>query len=84
MPEQFKTAEISCQEVWHELVNYMEADLTEEMRARIDQHLTGCDHCTAIYDGSRNVVQLVGKKDAIELPHGLSARLYRRLREHLR
>jgi hypothetical protein len=38
-----------------------------------------CDHCTAVYDGMRNVVRLLGDEKAIELPEGLSERLYKRI-----
>lgn len=72
--------EIGCTEVRRLLVDYMEADLTPEMRARIDRHLRGCRHCTAIYDGARNVVRLVGDEKAIALPMGFSQRLYERLK----
>ena len=58
----------------------MEGDLTPEVRSRIDQHLRDCRHCTAIYDGARNMVRLVGDEKAIELPVGFSQRLYERLR----
>ncbi len=71
--------EISCQQVWKELVNYTEGDLTAEMRDRITRHLRGCRHCTAIYDGTRNIVQLLGDKKSIELPKGFSERLFDRL-----
>jgi predicted anti-sigma-YlaC factor YlaD len=71
-------AQIACRDVRRELVNYMEDDLTPELRATINRHLQGCAHCTAIYDGARNVVRLIGSKDALELPPGLSRRLYER------
>jgi anti-sigma factor (TIGR02949 family) len=74
-----KIIEIDCYEVRRELVNYMEEDMKPELRLRIDAHLQSCQHCTAIYDGVRNVVQLLGSDQAIELPVGLSQRLYKRL-----
>ena len=74
-----KIVEIDCYEVRRELVNYMEGDLTPELRARVDHHLQDCKHCTAVYDGVRNVVRLLGSKDTIELPEGFSQRLYKRL-----
>ena len=77
MPTQF--VEIDCQTVWKELTNYIDRDLTPEMRDRITQHLRVCSHCTAIYDGARNVVLLLGDEKAIELPQGFSQRLYQRL-----
>ena len=77
IPTEF--VEIDCRHVWKELTNYMEGDLTPEMRDRITQHLKGCKHCTAIYDGTRNVVRLLGDEKSIELPRGFSQRLFDRL-----
>ena len=69
---------MDCRQVRRELVDYMEGDLTRELRARIERHLANCRHCTAIYDGVRNVVQLIGDERTIELPPGYSQRLYKR------
>jgi len=71
--------EIDCHEVRRELVNYMEEDITPELRARIDAHLRGCHRCAAVYNGVRNVVELLGNEQIIDLPKGLSQRLYKRL-----
>jgi anti-sigma factor RsiW len=76
--------DIPCQEVWRELTNYMEGDMTAEMRQRIAEHLSACAHCRAIYDGSKNVVQLLGDGKTFELPAGFSRRLYDRLQAELR
>jgi len=79
VPRKTKIVEIDCYQVRRELVDYMEGDLTPELRIRIDHHLQNCSHCTAVYDGVRNVVRLLGNENAIELPQGFSQRLYRRL-----
>ena len=79
MDQQEHLLEITCQEVWRELTNYMEGDVTAEMREVIAQHLSACAHCRAVYDGSRNVVQLLGNGKTFELPTGFSRRLYDRL-----
>jgi len=76
--------DITCQEVWRELTNYMEDDVTAEMRERIAEHLSACAHCRAVYDGSKNVVQLLGNGKTFELPSGFSRRLYDRLQAGLR
>jgi len=74
-----RVLEIDCYAVRRELSNYLEGDLTPELRVQIEDHLGTCSHCTAVYDGMRNVVQLLGDEKAIELPKGFSQRLYRRL-----
>jgi anti-sigma factor (TIGR02949 family) len=71
--------EISCEEVWREISNYLEGEISEELRARMEEHFKGCKHCTAVMDGTRNVVHLVGDATAFELPAGFSNRLYQKL-----
>jgi anti-sigma factor (TIGR02949 family) len=75
--------EISCEEVWREISNYLEGEISAEMRARMEEHFKGCKHCTAVLDGTRNVVQLVGDATVFEVPAGFSNRLYRRLNRRL-
>ncbi|MBI3474779.1 MAG: zf-HC2 domain-containing protein [Acidobacteria bacterium] len=76
---QSQPIEVDCYLVRRELVNWMEGDLTPELRADIALHLKNCEHCTAVYDGARNVVRLLSDKNAIDLPPGFSQRLYVRL-----
>jgi len=75
--------EISCEEVWREISNYLEGEISGELRARMEEHFRGCKHCTAVLDGTRNVVQLVGDATAFELPAGFSNRLYQKLNRRL-
>ena len=75
--------EISCEEVWREISNYLEDETSAELRARMQEHFKGCKHCTAILDGTRNVVRLVGAAGAFELPADLSDRLYQKLNRKL-
>ena len=74
-----RVVEIECRQVWKELTNYMDGDLMPEMRDRITHHLRECRHCTAIYDGTRNVVHLLSDERSIDLPKGFSERLFDRL-----
>ena len=71
--------EISCLEVWREISNYVDGEVDAELRARLEAHFKVCAHCTAILDGMRNVVKLVGDGVEYELPDGFSQRLYRKL-----
>ncbi len=74
-----RVVEIDCYAVRTELSDYLEDDLTPQLRFQIEDHLENCGHCTAVYDGIRNVVRLLGDEKAIKLPKGFSQRLYRRL-----
>ena len=75
--------EISCKEVIRQISNYIDGEIDATQRQLITDHLKNCDHCTAIYDGSRNVIQLVCDERTFELPQGFSQRLYQRLAERL-
>lgn len=71
--------EISCREVWRELSNYVDQTLDPALRARMEEHFRECAHCTAILDGTRNVIRLVGDGRIFDLPPGFSDRLKKRL-----
>jgi anti-sigma factor RsiW len=67
--------EISCIEVWREVSNFVDGEVDAELRARMEAHFKGCGHCTAILDGMKNVVKLVGDGVEYEMPAGFSSRL---------
>lgn len=73
--------EISCVEVWREISNYVDGDIDPVLRERIAEHLKTCEHCSAVVDGTRDVIRLVGDSKTFELPRGFSERLQRRLKE---
>jgi len=70
---------IRCEEVWREISNYVEGDVGSALRAAMEEHLRGCKHCTAVLDGTRNVIQLYGDERMMEVPLGFSRRLQRRV-----
>jgi anti-sigma factor (TIGR02949 family) len=71
--------EISCVEVWREISNYLDQEISTELRERMEAHFQACGHCTAVLDGTRNVVQLIGDGRAFPVPEGFSDRLYKRI-----
>jgi len=76
-----RVMEISCLEVWKEISNYIDNDVAPELHARMEAHFKGCAHCTAILDGTRNVVKLVGDGVEYQMPEGFSKRLYAKMRD---
>ena len=58
---------ISCDEVWREISNYLEEEVSAGLRTRMDQHFEGCKRCTAVLVGTRNVVRLVGDASVFDL-----------------
>lgn len=78
MPRKGERISITCWEVRRELANYTEGDVTPELRARIETHLSRCAGCHAIYDSVARIVRIIGETDIIDLPTGFSKRLYTR------
>jgi len=71
--------DISCLEVIRELSNYIDKDVTPNLREQILAHLSGCSRCTAVYDGLRNTITLSGDGRAFDLPEGFSQHLRAKL-----
>ncbi len=78
-----KLIEIDCEEVWRQISNYLENDLDPGLRAIMEAHFKDCAHCSAILDGTRNLVKLVADGKAFELPEPVSQRFYLKLNQHL-
>jgi Putative zinc-finger len=73
------TIEISCVEVWREVSNYLGGEISAELRDRMQAHFEVCKHCTAVLDGMRNVVGLVGDGKLFQTPEGFNERLYKKI-----
>jgi hypothetical protein len=70
---------VNCEHVWREISNYLDDEVDSGLRAAMEAHFKECKHCTAILDGTRNVIQLYGDERMFEVPFGYSQRLHRRL-----
>lgn len=70
---------ISCVEVWREISNYLDCEISAEHHDRMRAHFEVCEHCSAVLDGTRNVVQLVGDGRIFPIPEGFSGRLYKKI-----
>ena len=75
--------EISCVEVWREISNYIDGEISPELRERLEAHFRVCAHCKAVLDGSQNVVSLIGDGRVFAAPEGFSDRLYGKIRKLL-
>jgi predicted anti-sigma-YlaC factor YlaD len=74
---------LNCKEVRRQISNYLDNDISPEMRKALDAHLANCRHCTAILDGTHNVLVLIADDRVFPLPAGFSTRLNQRLRREL-
>ena len=75
---------LECKQVWEHISEYLDQQLTPEVRAEIEKHLENCEACSAILDSTRNVLILTADNRTYELPVGYSKRLHDRLEMVLR
>ena len=77
------TIEIECAEVWRQISSYLDDEVDPRLRATMAAHFRCCARCSAVLDGTRNVVKLVGDERAFEISSGVSERFYQKLKDHL-
>jgi anti-sigma factor RsiW len=53
-------AGITCREVVEIMNDYLEGELSDPERARVEHHLQGCVGCTTILDEFRETIRLTG------------------------
>ena len=75
--------EISCVELWREISNYVDEATDPELRSRMEAHFKVCKHCSAILDGTKNVVKLIADGAEFEVPSNLGKRIYGKLDRQL-
>ena len=78
-----KPIEIDCEEVWRQISNYLDDEVGAELRTIMEAHFRDCPHCSAILDGTRNVVKLIGHGKAVDVPTNVSQRFYTKLNDYL-
>ena len=75
--------EMECAEVWRQISNYLDDEVDIALRTTMAAHFKDCAHCSAVLDGTRNVIKLVGDERAFEIYSGASERFYLKLKDHL-
>ena len=75
---------VSCEQVWREISNYLEGDVDAGLRTAIDEHFRTCKKCLSVLEGTRNVIQLYSDERMIDVPSGFGQRLERRLAQTAR
>ena len=45
---------VNCEYVWQEVSNYLEGEVTPELRIAIETHVRGCLRCTAVVTSTRS------------------------------
>jgi len=74
---------LDCKHIWRELSNYLDGEISPDLRRDIEAHVTQCRHCAALLDSTHNLIVLIADERRLELPVGFSGRLRKRLEKEL-
>ena len=81
--ERSDALKLDCKHIWRELSNYLDGEISAELRVEVEAHVAQCRHCAALLDSAHNVVVLIADERRIGLPIGFNARLRERLEKEL-
>jgi len=74
---------ITCEEVWRDISDYIDDELPPKQRAALDEHFAECRHCTAVLEGTCNIIRLYRDERILAPPQGFGNRLERRINQQL-
>ncbi len=67
--------DLRCQEVVEIVTDYLEGAMSEDDRARFEEHLTICDGCTSYLEQMRETIRLTGMLTEEQIPEEQRAAL---------
>lgn len=67
---------MTCTEFLALLDDLIDDEVTAEMRADLQEHLHGCEHCEVTLSTTRKTIQIYRSHEIYEMPVGLRERLH--------
>jgi hypothetical protein len=75
---------ITCEEFFAEFADYLENQVSSEVRQELDLHLSQCRACHVLYDSSRKTIKIVSESNSFELPQKVFDPIIDRVMSRLR
>jgi hypothetical protein len=72
---------VTCTEFLAMLDDLIDDSVTTEMRADLQEHLRGCEHCEVTLNTTRKTIQIYRSHEVYEMPVGLRERLHKAIME---
>ncbi len=66
---------MTCSEFLAQLDDLIDDKVTVPMRAELEEHLQGCEHCVVTLNTTRKTIEIYRKHEIYELPNELRVRL---------
>jgi len=75
---------ITCDEFFAEFADYLENQVSPEVRQELELHLSQCRACHVLYDSSRKTIKIVSESKSFELPQNVFDPIIDRVMSKLR
>jgi len=75
---------ITCDEFFAEFADYLENQVSPEVRQELELHLSQCRACHVLYDSSRKTIKIVSESNSFELPEKIFDPIIDRVMSKLR
>jgi hypothetical protein len=75
---------ITCDEFLSEFGDYLENQVSPEIREELELHLSQCRACRVLCDSSRKTIKIVTESSSFELPQSVSDPIIERVMAKLR
>lgn len=66
---------MTCSEFLAQLDDLIDNQVTTTLRADLEEHLSGCDHCVITLNTTRQTIEIYRKHEVYPLPDELRSRL---------
>ena len=64
---------MTCREIWREISNYIDDEVSPELREELELRLSYCRNCAALVDAVHNIIILVAGGRTFALRQGSAA-----------
>lgn len=68
---------MTCSEFLAQLDDLIDNNVTVPVRAQLEEHLRGCEHCVVTLNTTRKTIEIYRKHEIYELPNDLRERLHK-------
>ena len=72
---------MTCTEFLAQLDDLIDETVTAKMRADLQEHLRGCEHCEVTLNTTRKTIEIYRSHEIYDLPTGLRERLHAAIME---
>ena len=71
---------LSCKDLLEELGDYLDDEVSADLRRQLEEHLAECKPCKVVTDSARQTVKIVAGCRSFELPPKFSSKIMAKIR----